>query len=326
MDVLRAGIVGLGWISRVHVPALAAMDDFELVAACDVDLERAETIAGERGARAYDSWETMLEREQLDVLWVCTPPLHHRDPTVAALERGLHVYLEKPIARTLEDAEAIVEAAAKAGAVCAVGYQWHASELVEETRAALVGQRVALLVGRNYGPVAGRPWFKDPVQGGGQILERGSHHIDLQRAIAGEIEAVQAVAARERLAQTSGSIDDVIGLVFHFESGALGSVHSAWSRDDQPELYATDVVASDATITLELGPGAYRITGKTHGEALSGEFSEPMTRSISRFLAAVRTADPELVSCSPADAARTLAVALACERALAEGRKVEVWS
>jgi predicted dehydrogenase len=210
---LRAGIIGLGWIARVHVPALDAAADIELVAACDTDLERAEAIARPRGARAYTSWEEMLDREELDALWVCTPPLRHRDPTLAALASGIHVYLEKPIARTLDDAKAIVSGAQSADAVCAVGYQWHASELVEEAREALAGQRVALLLGRNYGPVAGRPWFMDRAQGGGQILERGSHHIDFQRAIAGEISAVQAVAARERLAQSDSeaSIDDAIG-------------------------------------------------------------------------------------------------------------------
>jgi hypothetical protein len=76
-----------------------------------------------RGARAYERWEEMLEREKLDAVWVCTPPLHHRAPTVAALAGGVHVYLEKPIARTLDDAEAIVSGARSADAVCAVGYQ-----------------------------------------------------------------------------------------------------------------------------------------------------------------------------------------------------------
>jgi myo-inositol 2-dehydrogenase/D-chiro-inositol 1-dehydrogenase len=328
MDKMRVGIIGGGWIARVHVPALDEAAGVEIVAACDLDVPRAEAIAEPRRGRAYESWEEMLDREELEAIWVCTPPLEHRGPTLAAFERGLHVYLEKPIARTLDDAEAIVAAAVEANAVCAVGYQWHASELVDETRGALADQRVALLVGRNYGPVAGRSWFMDPALGGGQILERGSHHIDLQRAIAGEISSVQAVAARERLAQagSDGAIDDVIGLLFDFESGALGSVYSAWLRDGQPELYATDVVATDATITLELGPTAYRIAGTSRGRILAGEFTEPMTRSIARFLAAVEAGDPELVGCSPADAARTLAVALACEQALAEGGKVEVWS
>jgi myo-inositol 2-dehydrogenase/D-chiro-inositol 1-dehydrogenase len=326
VDALRAGIIGLGWIARVHVPALDAADEVELVAACDLDAGRAEAIAGPRGARAYVSWGEMLDREELDAVWVCTPPLHHREPAIAALERGLHLYLEKPIARTLQDAEAIVAAAARASGVCAVGYQWHASELLDEARLLLADQQVALLVGRNYGPVAGRVWFKDPEQGGGQILERGSHHIDFQRALAGEISAVQAVAAPVRLAQTEteSAIDDVIGLLFHFESGALGSVYSAWSREGQLELYATDVLATDATLALELGPGAYRIEGVCSGHAVSAEFAEPMTRSISRFLSAARAGDPQLVACSPADAARTLAVAIACERALREGGMVKV--
>ena len=146
----------------------------------------------------------------------------------------------------------LVSAARSADAVCAVGYQWHASELVDEARQALDGQRVAMLVGRNYGPVAARPWFMDRARGGGQILERGSHHIDLQRVIAGDISAVQAVAASERLAQaeTEASIDDAIMLLFHFESGALGSVHSAWSQDGQPEMYATDIIAEERIRSL----------------------------------------------------------------------------
>ena len=328
MAPLRAGIIGVGWIARVHIPALDAADDVELVAACDTDLARAETIARPRGARAYTSWEEMLDREELDVVWVCTPPLDHRGPTLAALASGIHVYLEKPIARTVDDAEAIVSGARSADAVCAVGYQWHASELVEEARQALAGQQVALLVGRNYGPVAGRPWFMDRAQGGGQILERGSHHIDFQRAIAGEISAVQAVAARERLAQSDSeaSIDDAIGLVLHFESGALGSVYSAWSREGQPELYSTDILATDATITLELGPDAFRISGLSRSRSLAGEFGDPMKRSFARFLEAARSGNGELVFCSPQDALRTLAVALACERALEDGGRIEVWS
>jgi predicted dehydrogenase len=268
----------------------------------------------------------MLERERLDLLWVCTPPLHHRGPAVEALARGIHVYLEKPIARTLEDAEAIVEAAGAAAGVCAVGYQWHASELLDRTREALSGEPVGMLVGRNYGPVACRPWFVDQELGGGQILERGSHHIDLQRAIAGEIEAVEAFAGSARLAlpDTDSTIDDAIALVLHFRAGALGTVHSAWSRDGQPELYATDVLAGEATISLQLGPEAYRISGLARGRPLDAASGDPMQRSIGAFLDAARSGDGSRVFCRPDDALRTLAVALACERALLAGGTVAV--
>ena len=325
-DRLRVGIIGGGWIARVHVPAIDAEPGLELVAACDTAIERAEAISGPRGGTAYARWEEMLERERLDALWVCTPPLFHRGPVEAALAAGVHVYLEKPIARTLEDADAIVAATGSSSAICAVGYQYHASELLDDALDLLDGQQAGLLISRNFGPVAGRPWFMDRAQGGGQILERASHHIDLQQALAGPIRSVQASAGSVDLSQTElpNGIEDAITLVLHFESGALGSVHSAWTREGQPELYALDVVAGDATLALQLGPERFRLTGRSRGSEVESEHGEPMDRSIARFVEAVRLRDQRLVACQPGQARDTLAVALACERALASGARVEV--
>jgi predicted dehydrogenase len=322
----RVGIIGGGWIARVHVPAIDAASGIELVAACDTALDRAEAITRGRDARAYTRWEDMLEREQLDLLWVCTPPLFHRAPVEAALAAGIHVYLEKPIARTLDDADAIVAAATVSSAICAVGYQWHASSELASARTVLAGQQVGLIVGRNFGPTAGRPWFMDRALGGGQILERGSHHIDLQRALAGEIAWVAASAGGVDLSQAGAvsGIEDAVSLTFGFASGALGHVHMAWTRDGQPQLYEVDVVASDATLALELGPDAFRLRGSSRGEVIEIAGSEPMDLSIARFLEAVRHGDETLVPCRPADARATLAVAIACEQALATGGRVTV--
>lgn len=326
MSRLAVGIIGGGWIARRHVPTIDAAEDVDLVAVCDAEVSRAEAIAAPRRARAYRDWTAMLERERLDALWVCTPPLLHREPTVAALDRGIHVYLEKPIARTAADGEAIAAAAANAQAICMVGYQWHASNLLDRVREATSGQAIALLAGRNYGPVAGRPWFIDRAQGGGQILERGSHHIDLQRAIAGEIEAVEAVASPVKLARAGPrrNIEDALTLTFHFDSGALGSVNLAWTADGQPELYSLDVIASDASIWLDLGPDDFRIQGMARGIDLDVSYSDPFDRSIARFLEAARSHDRTRVFCTADDALGTLVVALACERALSEGGTVGV--
>ena len=325
-EALRVGIIGGGWIARVHVPAIDATPGLELVAACDTAVERAEAISGPRGGTAYARWEDMLEHERLDALWVCTPPLGHRGPVEAALAEGVHVYLEKPIARTIEDADAIVAAAGVSSAICAVGYQYHASELLDDARTLLDGQQVGLLISRNFGPVAGRPWFMDRAQGGGQILERASHHIDLQQALAGQIASVQATGGSVDLSQTDApnGIEDAIALVFQFANGAIGSVHSAWTRAGQPELYGVDIVASDATLALQLGPKAFRLTGRAGGADVAREHGEPMDRSIERFVDAVRAGDQSLVACQPAEARDTLAVALACERALESGGHVEV--
>jgi predicted dehydrogenase len=319
---LKAGIIGGGWIAQRHVPAIDAATDLELVAACDAELARAEVIAGPRGARAYDDWAAMLDREQLDALWVCTPPLFHREPTVAALARGIHVYLEKPIARTRADAEEIVGAAAASDAVCMVGYQWHASELLDDLRDAVADRPVGMLIGRNYGPVAVRPWFVDRTQGGGQILERGSHHIDLQRAIAGEVVAVRAHSGSTELVQHDRgeeAIEDVLALGLHFASGALGTVNMAWTAPGQPELYWVDVIAEHASIWLELGPERFRAGGVAAGTQLDAEYGDPFDRSVRRFVEVIGSGDRSRVFCTPDDALRTLIVALACERALSTG-------
>jgi myo-inositol 2-dehydrogenase/D-chiro-inositol 1-dehydrogenase len=323
---LRVGLLGAGWIAADHVAALAKRDDAELVAVCDLDRARAERLAP-GGASVYEEWEELLERETLDALWVCVPPLAHRAPTVAALERGIHVYLEKPIARTFEDGETIVAAADRSRAVCAVGYQWHATEVLDDLRCALAGQEIALLVGRSIGPTGSRPWFLDRAQGGGNVLERGSHQIDLVRAIAGDVVRVQAAASAVLLGQgegEGGDIEDAATLVLHLASGALGTIVVGWTRQGQPGLYVVDVVATEATLHLTLDP-EFSLRGVSNGQSVEARGIEhPFERTIARFLEAARTGDPARVFCTPADAARTLAVATACERALASGETVAV--
>ncbi len=323
---LRVGIVGTGWIATDHIFLLRKLGH-EVVAVCDLDRGRAERAAPD-GADVYERWQELLEGAPLDALWVATPPLHHREPTIAALTRGIPVFLEKPVARTLEDAAAIVETTEQTGVVCAVGYQWHATEALEALRAALEGQRLALLLGVSVGPTAARPWFLDRADGGGNILERGSHQLDLQRAIAGEVERVQATASDVHLAQTEttpGDIEDAAALVLQFESGAIGTVVVAWTRQGQPGSYTLDVVASEATLRLELDP-AFTLTGQVGDRRVKTTMTvHPFERGIERFVEAVRADDPGRVFCTPRDATRTLATALACERSLLEsGRVVEL--
>ncbi len=243
------------------------------------------------------------------------------------LPRGIHVYLEKPIARDISDGEAIVAAADASAAVCAVGYMWRGSELLERTRALVAPDQVAMLVSRNYGPVAARPWFMDPAQSGGQILERASHHIDLQRAIAGEIAAVQATGSPVALAQAGrgdSGIDDALVLVLHFAGGAVGTFSGAWTADGQPHVHSLDVLERSATMTLDFRSDAYTLSGRAGEEVLSGSYGSPLARSAQRFLQAAAAGDRAGVFCSPADALGTLRVAVACEAALADGGRVEV--
>lgn len=320
---LRVGIVGTGWIATDHMVVLRKLGH-EVVAVCDIDRARAEQMAPE-GASVYEDWRELLDRETLDALWVATPPLHHRGPATAAMEAGLPVFLEKPVARTLEDARAIVETWERTGAVCAVGYQWHATQGLEALQAELAGQQIALLLGVSVGPTAARPWFLDRSGGGGNILERGSHQLDLMRAVAGDVARVQATASETLLAQTetdSGNIEDAATLVLQFETGAVGTAVIAWTRQGQPGTYTLDVVATEATLKLKLDP-AFMVTGQVGDRRVKTSMgTHPFERAIIRFVEAVRAGDPGRVFCDPRDAMATLATALACERSLLEGGRI----
>jgi myo-inositol 2-dehydrogenase/D-chiro-inositol 1-dehydrogenase len=327
VNTIRVGMVGAGWIAQQHRRVLDAIADAELAAVCDIDLERAGALAAGTGARTYSDWRDLLGREDLGALFVCTPPRSHRDPAVAALSHGLPVYLEKPIARTLENAAEIVAAAEGTGTVCAVGYQWHALDLLGELPGLLAGQQVGLLVGTNIGPTQSRPWFTDMRAGGGNLLERGSHHMDLARVVAGEVAAVQAAASRVRLARDAreaGDIDDALTIMLELASGALATVIVAWTRPGQPGTYGMDIIASEATLRLALDPD-FTLSGVNRGQPVTRRAaSHPFERSVRRFLGAVGDHAPAAVACTPPDAAATLAVATAAERALQTSGTVRV--
>ncbi len=322
---VRVGIIGAGWMAAQHVATLERIDGVEVVAVCDLDQARASALAGK--ASTYTEWRRLIANETPDAVFVCTPPLAHRDVAVAALEQGIHVYLEKPIARGLEDARAIVDAAARSKAVCAVGYQYRAIEVLDDLRAVLEGQELGLLIGIGTGPTQSRPWFLDRSQGGGNVLERASHQIDLERAIGGEVVAVKAAASKVLLAQSQGErgdIDDAAVLVLHFASGGLGAIQIAWTRDGLPSTYSLDILGSDSSLHLELDPD-FALRGQSRGQPVEATSRQhPLERGVSRFLTAAREGNQKGVFCSPGDAAGTLAVAIACEEALLSGGTVAV--
>jgi myo-inositol 2-dehydrogenase/D-chiro-inositol 1-dehydrogenase len=319
-------MIGAGWIAAEHAATLRRLDGVELVAVCDLDEARARELAG--SGAVYTDWRELLARESPDAVFVCTPPLLHREAAVAAIDQGVHVYLEKPIARGLDDARAIVDAAARGDAVCAVGYQWRAVEALDILREALDGQELGLLIGIGTGPTKSRPWFLNRAEGGGNLLERASHGIDLERAVAGEVVSVQALASAVPLAQSGGDergdIEDAAAIVLRFASGAVGSSQIAWTRDGLPGTYSLDVLASEASLHLELDPD-FTLRGVSRGKQIGASMTQhPLERSVDRFVAAARAGDKTGVFCKPADAAGTLAVVVACEAALASAGTVSV--
>jgi myo-inositol 2-dehydrogenase/D-chiro-inositol 1-dehydrogenase len=327
---MRLGIVGAGAIARRHLTALEGHPGAVVAAVCDANAEVAAAMAAATGATVYAEWEAMLDAEHLDGVFVCTPPAVHLGPAAAAFERRIPVYLEKPLARALEDGEAIVAAWRANGVVCAVGYQWRSLDVLDRLRAELGGAAPGLLVSRSLGPTErGRAgeWFGDARVSGGILLELGSHDIDLQRAIAGPVSAVQAASAAGLLATAAPgapALDDAVAIVMRFAGGGLGVVALGWTEAQDPAVYSLDVAAGDLALRLNLD-SEFRLHGRAGGAEVDVTAADdPRRSSVARFLDAVAGGGQAVVPCSPEDALGTLGVALAAERALATGERVAV--
>jgi predicted dehydrogenase len=332
---VRVAFVGAGTIARTHIALLAGPGEHEVVAVCDPVIDRAQ--AASPAARAYAEWEAMLDAERPDAVFVCSPPGGHAAPLLGALARGVPAYVEKPLARTLADGLAMVAAWEAAGCVCAVGYQWRSLDVVAAARAALAGAHPGLLVSRSFGPTeparadldaaAAGSWFADPRQSGGILFELASHDLDLQLALAGRVDSVQASAAAGRLALAGRAADglhDTVSVLLRFSCGALGGVHVGWTGEGSRPVYALDVLAADVTLALSLDPD-FRLRGRAGGRPVDvTDTVDARRRSQARFFDAVARGAPAAVACTPRDALATLAVALACETAIAGGEEVRV--
>ncbi len=320
---MRIGLIGAGAIARRHVGVLSTLDGVELAAVCDSDPARAESLAA--GAAVYGTWQGLLEHS-LDAVFVCTPPAAHAEPAIAALRQGLAVYLEKPLARSAADGEAIAAAWRESGGVCAVGYQWRSLGLLGRVRDALAGAAPGMLISRSVGPTEpGRAasWFDDPAASGGILFELGSHDIDLQQALAGPAASVQALSGRG-LGAGGGALDDVVAVLVRYAGGGLGVISVAWTEQQDPAIYELDVLGPDVALHLAFDPG-FRLAGRAHGAAVDQEEgADPRTSAVAGLLDAARRGDPAAVACTPEDAVGTLQVALAAERAIASGETVRL--
>ena len=196
---LRAGLVGAGYISEYHVAALKPLAGVELVGICDLDQARAKAIAERLGIPgAYGSLKEMAAAAKLDVIHVLTPPAYHAAVTLEALALGLHVFVEKPLATTVEDCDRIAAAASLAGKTVGVNHSLLRDPFVvralDIARSGALGDILTVDYFRSSDYT---PWANGPVppqyrDGGYPFRDLGVHALYMISAFLGEIQDVQA--------------------------------------------------------------------------------------------------------------------------------------
>ena len=187
--VLKTGIIGCGGIANgKHMPALSKLPEVEMVAFCDIKLEKAEEAAGKygaAGARVYSDYRELLKDRSIDVVHICTPNKSHADITVDSLEAGKHVMCEKPMAKTAADAERMVEAARRTGKKLTIGYQnrfrpdsQYLHKLCSNGALGEIYYARAHAIRRRAVPTWG-VFLNAEEQGGGPLIDIGTHALDL---------------------------------------------------------------------------------------------------------------------------------------------------
>lgn len=301
-QTLKAGVVGAGVFGGYHAKKYAELDGVTLVGVYDVDLARAEAVAGPLGARAFDDLEAFLAA--VDVVTVAAPAVHHAAPAVAALKAGKPVYSEKPLAVTPDDADRMVAVAAWAGVPLACGHQER-----------VVFQAMGLL------DIPEQPLRLEAVRRGtpsdrnldvSVVLDLMIHDIDLALAICdGEPIAVEGEGAITR----SSSLDWVKAEAT-FDNGFTAVFDS--SRVAEARERTMKVVYPSGEVEIDFLTRAFRNTTpfpliENFTETPAGK--DPLGLSVAGFLKAVRGEAPRPVVTGE-EAARALDLALAVEQAV----------
>jgi len=314
---IRIGFVGTGGIANTHFDALSQLPEAQPVAFCDIDSERAERAAARFGGRAYTDWRTMLDAESLDALYICLPPHAHDGVEIAAAERGIHLFVEKPVARDLDYARRAEEAIQKAGIISMVGYHFRYYGAIERAKERLQGLPVLMVKGAWDGGMPGVPWWRQHALSGGQLVEQTTHIFDLARYLVGEIVEVFTFSQNNPalLHHPDGDVNVADVVCLKFENGAVGVI------TDTNGLHAPGEVGLKVYTPERIVEVSWGRMVETEANRKEEYFSRdnPYLRESEAFLTAIRTGNRSLIRSDYSDGVRTLAVTLAADAAGREG-------
>lgn len=270
---LRVGVVGLGYAGRTALEAFAELPEVEIVALAGLEKDELGRLGDRFGIpHRYEQWEDLLRTDGLDAVSVATPTHLHAPITLAALEAGLHVLCEKPLARTVAEGTAMVQAATEAGLVLKVVFNHRErgdfvalKQLIDEGMLGRVYYAKAHWMRRNGIPGMGGWFTTRELSGGGPLIDIGVHILDVALHLLNEprVETVSAstfaelgpqgrgslVDGSQKVVSTLGSdfeVEDLATAYLRLEGGGALQLEASWATYRAPgdnfglELFGTD--------------------------------------------------------------------------------------
>jgi predicted dehydrogenase len=325
-DELRVGLVGAGLIAGVHANAYATIPGVRVVAVVDPVAVKAERLAERVGARVVSDVAALVDLG-VDVVDVCTPPSAHADAAVEALESGLHVFCEKPIARTLDDARRITKASGTAPGLLAVG---HVSryETDHVTAKALVDQgRIGTLRVARHSTTSSLPgwseagWLVDLDTSGGPLVDQAVHSFDYFGWLTGS----RAVRVHAVAADTGAGPWTYALATLRYDDDTIAHTEVSWGHPAARGFkLSAELIGTAGRLTWSndqmMGGVLYPRQGEPEWYDVLGESG--FRTELSDFTAAVREGRPPPVPA--AEATESLRISLAALESVRTGETIDL--
>lgn len=283
--MMKVGVVGLGWMGRVHLRNYTEMADVEVVGVVDVDPKAREEVSAQFGVKAFASLDELLENE-IDAMSICVPTSLHHEAGMKVMDKGINAIIEKPLAATATEGEELVSKAKEKGVALMVGHVERFNPAVERVKE-LIGDDVISIQIERVGPYPPR------IQDVGVIKDLGSHDIDLIRFLTGsEFKSVYAVAS-----SSLGKHEDSALITAEMENGVLANISTNWVtpyKGRKINVACESKYIQANLITQEVKEySAFSTYDKSYSvREWPLMFREPVKEELTQFLDALRNGTP----------------------------------
>jgi len=320
MMSVKVGFIGVGGIAGAHLNNVKNFDDVELVAMCDVNEERAKKRAEEFGGTPYTEFEEMFDNEELDAIYICTPPFAHGDQEIIACELGIPMFIEKPIAVDMETAIVINDHVKRSGVITSVGYHWRYQANTAKAKDELKDEKILGALGYWMGGMPGTPWWRVRAKSGGQHVEQTTHIFDLCRYLVGsDGKTVHGVAESGSMTDIENyDVDDISMVNIEFKNGAVANIASScamqgWGKV-QLEVFCRGLV-------VQVG-GGFQINRKGEVDSSTEGYQGQDRDRV--FIDAVKSGDTSEIKSPYSDALETLKINLAASKSFETGKAIDL--
>lgn len=324
--MIKIGLVGAGIMGISHHLAYQQMSGIQIVAVCDLDEEKAKKVASKWQANLYSTMEEMLDKESLDAVDICLPMNLHRNAVEQAAARGKHVFCEKPIAPSVEDAEAMIDACKQANVTFMVGHvvrffpeYTKAWEMLQSGR---IGKPAVIRTVRSGAFPIWTPWYADYDKSGGPLLDLAIHDFDFLRWCFGPVKRVFS----RSLTGKREALDHTLTLL-RFESGAMAHVEASWGYPQGSPFQTSLEIAGTKGLVQFNKDDSHAIVKFGGSQEQNRVPDSPLAKSpyaleLEHFVECIRNGSKPLTSGE--EALASLRVALAAVESVKTGQPVEL--